>query len=158
MAEDRDEVPVHAGAAERVVLGVVVGHSGCGHRRCDADALEVCVDGDRKPELVRRLPERVVHRIPVRDPRRAREEDPRELVAPADAADLASRCLRPLRRHDDHPAQARLLLQPPFEQPVVVSAAEARSELRVREDRERRAFVRLDNPGRDVVGVEVPLT
>src|SRR5438874_11880629 len=57
VAEDRDQVAVHARAAESVVLDVVVGHAGGGDRDADADALEVRVYGNRKRQFVGSVPE-----------------------------------------------------------------------------------------------------
>ena len=82
--------PNIARAAERVVLHVEVGHPGGGDRPGDADALEVRVHRDREAELVRRLPDRVVDGVAVRDARGAGEEDADELVASAEPADLAA--------------------------------------------------------------------
>ena len=123
----------------------------------DADALEVRVHDDRQAELVGGGPERVVNGVAVRDSRAARKEDADELVAVAEAADLVGRCRGVLRRHDEHAAQARLLLQPVLEEPVVVGAAQARCQVGVREDGERGRLVRLDDPERHVVHVEVAL-
>ena len=150
-------MPVHPRAAERVVLDVVVGHPRRGDGRGDAHALVVRVHRDGKAELVGGRPQRVVHGVAVRDARTPRQEHPDELVATAEPADLVGRCLGVLRGHDEHPAQARLLLQPVLEQPVVVGAAEPCREVRVGEDGERGRLVRLDDPERHLVHVEVAL-
>ena len=148
-------MPVHPRAAKRVVLGVEVGHPCRGDRPCDPDRLVVRVDGHREPELVRRLPDRVVDGVAIRDARRAGKEDADELVPAADPPDLARCRLWPLRRNDDHPPEPRLGSQPVLQQPIVVGAAEPGRELRVREHREHGGLVGLDDSDVDAVRVEV---
>ena len=132
-------MPVHAAPAERVVLDVEVGIAGGGHGAGDADALVVGVHDDGQRELVGGLPDRVVHRVAVRDARAAGQEDAGELVAPADAPDLLRGLVRILRRDRDQPAQPRLGLQVVLEHPVVVRARELGREHRVRHHAERAA-------------------
>ena len=139
VAEDRDEVPVHAAPAERVVLDVEVGVARGGDRAGDADALVVGVHDHGQRELVGGLPDRVVHRIAVGDARSAGQEDAHELVAPADAPDLLRRLRGVLRRDRDQPAQPRLGLEVVLEQPVVVRARELGRDHGVRHDAEAAA-------------------
>ncbi len=149
VAEDRDEVPVHPRSAEGVVLGVEVGHSGSRDRPGDPDALEVGVNDRREPEVVARRPDRVVHRVSVRDPRRAREEDADELVPLAEPPDLGAPPPRGTgRARRARPRSRGSRSSQLLEQPVVVRGAELRREMAVREDRERGSLVRLEDAER----------
>ena len=148
-------MPVHAGAAERVVLDVEVGVARGRHGAGDAGALVVRVHVTGSDELVRGLPDRVVDRVAVRDARAAGQEDADELVAPADAADLLRGLVRVLCRDRDQPAQPRLLLEVRLERPVVVGGRELRGEHRVGQDAERAGdVVGRRDADRDVVRVE----
>ena len=110
---------------------------------------------DGEPQLVDRLPDRVVHRVAVRDARRPWEEDADELVTSAHSSNLGGGRLRVLRWDDEHPSQPWLFLEPSFEEEFVVRGAELRGQLRVREEREHRGFVRFHDPDVDAVAIEM---
>ena len=115
------------------------------------------VHTDGQSELVDCLPDRVVDGAPVRDACCSGQEDTDELVASAHSPNLVGGRLRVLCRDDEHPPEPWFFLEPALEEEFVVRGAELRGQLRVREEREHRRLVGLDDPDVDAVAVEVLL-